>query len=106
MTVPFRKDEADDRDLTTAGLAGAKNTVDVSRNEVEAGRLKPVRSERSAGDFPANQQRGIPAAPDPTPLFPDDQLQDLQARWSDIHRATRCSRTRRQSGCFDHAATC
>lgn len=84
MTVPFRKDEADDRELTTADLAGAKNTVDVSRNEVEAGRLKPVRSERSAGDFPANQQSGIPAAPDPTPLFPDGQLQDLQARWSDI----------------------
>jgi hypothetical protein len=74
MTVPFRKDEADDRELTTADLAGAKNTVDVSRNEVEAGRLKPVRSERSAGDFPANQQSGIPAPPGPTPLFPDDQL--------------------------------
>ena len=43
-----------------------------------------MRSERSAGDFPSNQQSGIPAAPGPTPLFPDDQLQDLQARWSDI----------------------
>jgi hypothetical protein len=55
----YGKDEADDQKLTTVDLAGAKNTVDVSQTEVEAGRLKPVRSARSAGDFPANQQRGI-----------------------------------------------
>lgn len=82
--MPFRKDEANARQLSTADLASAKNTVDVSETELEEGRLKPVRSERSAGDSAASQPRNIPTTADAAPLFPDDQLQDLQARWSEI----------------------
>ena len=55
---------------------------DVAQADVEAGRAKPVRSERNA-DLQAEPRPGSAAA-DSTPLFPDDQLKDLQARWDDI----------------------
>jgi hypothetical protein len=84
MTVPFRKDEADAQELTTADLAGAKNTSEISQTELEGGRMKPVRSERSASDLSASQQRSDSTNGDATPLFPNNQLQDLQARWNDI----------------------
>ncbi len=83
MTVPFRKDQADAEELTTADLAGAKYTTEISQTELEGGRMKPVRSERSTSDLAATQ-KSAPATGEVTPLFPDDQLQDLQARWNDI----------------------
>jgi hypothetical protein len=81
MTTPLRKDQAEEEQLTTADLAGTRNANDVSQADVEAGRAKPVRSERA--DLQSGQPRGTSAS-DNTPLFPDDQLKDLQARWDDI----------------------
>lgn len=82
MTMPLRKDQAEAEQLTTADLAGTRNANDVAQTDVEAGRPKPVRSERNA-DLQAEPRPGSAAA-DSTPLFPDDQLKDLQARWDDI----------------------
>jgi hypothetical protein len=82
MTMPLRKDQAEAEQLTTADLAGTRNANDVAQADVEAGRAKPVRSERNA-DLQAESRPGSAAA-DSTPLFPDDQLKDLQARWDDI----------------------
>jgi len=84
MTFPLRKD--DPERLTTADLAKANRLTDASQSEIEEGRAKPVPSDET-------RQRSAPAevsaidAPTPaeaTPLFPDDQLRDLQARWDDI----------------------
>jgi hypothetical protein len=80
--MPLRKDQAETEQLTTADLAGTRNANDVAQADVEAGRAKPVRSERNA-DLQAEPRPGSAAA-DSTPLFPDDQLKDLQARWDDI----------------------
>jgi hypothetical protein len=80
--MPLRKDQAETEQLTTADLAGTRNANDVAQADVEAGRAKPVRSERNA-DLQAESRPGSAAA-DSTPLFPDDQLKDLQARWDDI----------------------
>ena len=82
MTMPLRKDQAEAEQLTTADLAGTRNANDVAQGDVEAGRAKPVRSERNA-DLQAEPRPGSAAA-DSTPLFPDDQLKDLQTRWDDI----------------------
>lgn len=82
MTMPLRKDQAEAEQLTTADLAGTRNANDVAQADVEAGRAKPVRSERNA-DLQAESRPGSAAA-DSTPLFPDDQLKDLQTRWDDI----------------------
>jgi hypothetical protein len=85
MTVPFRKDEAYTREMTTVDLEAARSTGEVSRiEEVDTGRLKPVRSEPSASDSPANSHRGTPGSAEATALFPEDQLRDFEARWNDI----------------------
>ena len=84
MTMPLRKNEADSEELTTADLAGAKNTAEISPTELNAGRMKPVRSDRSRTEADSNEDRANREAVEATPLFPDDQLQDLQARWNDI----------------------
>jgi hypothetical protein len=85
MTVPFRKDEADTREMTTVDLEAARSTGEVPRiEEVDTGRLKPVRSERSASDSPANSHRGASGSAEATALFPEDQLHDFEARWNDI----------------------
>jgi hypothetical protein len=80
--MPLRKDQAEAEQLTTADLAGTRNANDVAQADVEAGRAKPVRSERNA-DPQAESRPGSTAA-DTTPLFPDHQLKELQARWDDI----------------------
>ena len=82
MTMPLRKDQPEAEQLTTADLAATRNATDVSQADVEAGRARPVRSERA--DLQADRPRPAPAAADSTPLFPDEQLKDLQARWDDI----------------------
>jgi hypothetical protein len=82
MTMPLRKDQAEAEQLTTADLAGTRTANDVAQADVEAGRAKPMRSERNA-DLQAEPRPGSAPA-DSTPLFPDDQLKDLQARWDDI----------------------
>src|ERR1700741_1094293 len=82
MTTPLRKDQAEAEHLTTADLAGTRNANAVSKADVDAGRFKPVRSERA--DLHSGQPRATSTSAVNTPLFPDDQLKDLQARWDDI----------------------
>lgn len=82
MTTPLRKNQTESEQLTTADLAGTRNANDFSQADVEGGRAKPVRSERA--DLQSGHPGGTSTAPDSTPLFPDDQLKDLQARWDDI----------------------
>jgi len=84
MTMPLRKNEADSPELTTADLAGAKNSAEISQTEVDAGRMKPVRSDRSRIETDINEEQGTRGVTETTALFPDDQLRDLQARWNDI----------------------
>ncbi len=85
MTLPLRKDQSNEEELTTADLAGAKSTSEASQQELESGRMKPVRAERSATEAtPINQRRGVSPAGETTPLFPDDQLRQLQTRWDEI----------------------
>lgn len=84
MTMPLRKNEADSPELTTADLAGAKNSAEISQTEVDAGRMKPVRSDRSRTETDVNEEQGTRGVTETTALFPDDQLRDLQARWNDI----------------------
>lgn len=85
MTVPLRKDQSNAQELTTADLAGAKNTAEASREEVESERMKPARADKSATQAtPIDQRRSISPAADTTPLFPDEQLRELQARWDEV----------------------
>ena len=71
MAVPLRKDVEQEKDLTTADLAnGGKGTEPVGP--------KPVISERST----AGQERGANAAG--TPLFPNNELDNLRTRWKEI----------------------
>ena len=84
MTMPLRKNDADPQELTTADLAGTRNTAEVSQMEVEAGRTKPVRSDRSGAETNLDEERNHRDAAETIALFPDDQLRDLQARWNDI----------------------
>jgi hypothetical protein len=81
MTVPLRKDSPEIEDLTTADLARANTRADLSTTERADGRSKPVVSDRST-DISA--RRDGPAVVEATPLFPDDQLQDLKSRWDQI----------------------
>jgi hypothetical protein len=86
MTVPYRKDDADTEELTTADLARRNRVVEVSPTEaIEEGRAKPARSEHTVVTNPpgATDSRPIPIA-EASPLFPDDQLQDLKAHWDKI----------------------
>src|SRR5262249_36066999 len=63
---------------------------DTSPAEVDAGRMKPVRSDRSRTGTEVDENREIDETrsdqewAETTPLFPNDQLQDLQNRWNDI----------------------
>ena len=102
MSFPLRKD--DPERLTTADLAKANRPVETPQQEIEEGRPKPALSEegharpalseedrRNTGtaevatiDASPVAKRTPPTPAEATPLFPDDQLRELQARWDDI----------------------
>jgi len=84
MTMPLRKDDAERQELTTADLAGTKNTPASPESDVDAGRVKPVRSDRPGPEPVSSQPRTSSASSETTQLFPDDQLRDLQTQWDDI----------------------
>ena len=89
MTLPLRKaDETEE--LTTAELAHSANRADQTnervedREEIENATVKiPVRSERSVADISERQAKG-PVPAEASPLFPEDQLRELQSKWNDI----------------------
>lgn len=89
MTLPLRKAD-DTEELTTADLAQSANRAEPpneaveNREEIENTPVRvPVRSERSVADI-SERQAKAPAPAEATPLFPEDQLQELQSRWHDI----------------------
>jgi hypothetical protein len=93
MTLPLRKDEPETGALTTADLAKTPGRADDSEAEVVPERMKPVRSDRFGNDTSnlrqsneavMNRQTSGPTSADATPLFPEDELRDLQGQWNDI----------------------
>lgn len=97
MTFPLRKDDPSSENLTTADLAKANRATETS-NEAAENRPKPVRAEVATienrptatpsavapANNPTTQRRNAPVPAEATPLFPDDQLKDMQGRWDDI----------------------
>jgi len=87
MTLPLRKTD-DTEELTTADLARSANRTDQPpetefQGEAENAPKMPARSDRSVTDI--SERTAKPSAPaDATPLFPEDQLRDLQSRWDNI----------------------
>ena len=89
MTLPLRKPD-ETEELTTTDLAHSANRADEmhealeDRAESENSPTKiPVRSERSVTDI-SERQAKAPMPAEATPLFPEDQLRELQSRWNDI----------------------
>ena len=96
MSVPLRKDEFDTEELTTADLAQGKRpaasqdqpTTELAKEE----RGRPVLAERPSG---TNTQTGASDArttasgnsPNTTPLFPNNELEELRNRWSAVQTA-------------------
>jgi hypothetical protein len=92
MTLPLRKDDVENRELTTADLARTKDRGEDPISEVEPERMKPVRSDRFGSDTSnlrqgnevMNRQGAASTSPEATPLFPEEELGDLQGQWNDI----------------------
>jgi hypothetical protein len=84
------KDDTDPEELTTADLAKVQTGVSNGEQaEIEAGRMRPVRSDRAAWDrFVSDRagevERNDDSSADVALLFPGPQLQQLQAQWNDI----------------------
>jgi len=95
MSVPMRKEEPElEETLTTADLAAGKRpAASHSTNEdwpkpVLAGRASGEISQQNAesisSEVPSNSGRDTVAA---TPLFPNNELEELRNRWSEIQTA-------------------
>ncbi len=87
MTLPLRKTD-DTEELTTADLARSATRTDQPpetefQDEAENAAKMPARSDRSVTDI-SERTAKPPATADATPLFPEDQLRDLQSRWNNI----------------------
>src|SRR5437660_11077921 len=79
MATPLRKDQPRD-ELTTADLAQGR-----AQNRPEPGDPKPVASERVSAD--ASKVQSIRDEHDSTPLFPNNELDNLRNRWKEIQTA-------------------
>jgi hypothetical protein len=107
MSVPMRKDEPEE-DLTTADLAQSKGPVVVRLETRENQQLAERSSDASVRSTAAsvlsrnvdssaddihnavatpNANTDVRKASDSTPLFPNDELEDLRNRWSDVQAA-------------------
>jgi hypothetical protein len=111
MSVPLRKDEFAEENLTTADLAQSKRPLAVNDREALEDRLNDDRiiDDRTANDGTANDRPGpvlaerppvekISSAPEvnssasPTmaqtaPLFPGGELEELRERWNGVQAA-------------------
>jgi hypothetical protein len=87
MTLPLRKVD-DTEELTTADLAHSANRpeqaerAEEQETESPSSRM-PVRSERAVTDISQKQTRPADEV-EATPLFPDQQLNELKSQWNDI----------------------
>jgi hypothetical protein len=83
MATPLRKDrpqEQQTEDLTTADLAQGR-----TQNRLEPGEPKPMASERVSAD--SNKVQPIREEHDSTPLFPNNELENLRNRWKEVQTA-------------------
>src|SRR2546430_6093402 len=79
MATPLRKDQPRE-ELSTADLAQGR-----PQNRPEPGDAKPVASERVSAD--ASKVQPIRDEHDSTPLFPNNELDNLRNRWKEIQTA-------------------
>jgi hypothetical protein len=79
MATPLRKDQPRE-ELSTANLAQGR-----AQNRPEPGDPKPVASERVSAD--AGKVQPIRDEHDSTPLFPNNELENLRNRWKEIQTA-------------------
>lgn len=92
MATPLRKDrpqEQQTEDLTTADLAQGR-----TQNRPEPGEPKPMASERVSADTNServsadtNKVQPIREEHDSTPLFPNNELENLRNRWKEVQTA-------------------
>ena len=83
MATPLRKDRPQEQpteDLTTADLAQGR-----AQNRPEPGEPKPMASERVSAD--SNKVQLIREEHDSTPLFPNNELENLRNRWKEVQTA-------------------
>jgi len=99
MSVPMRKDEPADlrvEELTTSDLAQSKRPA-ASEDRPKEDRLKPVLADPLPGEPLRSNGSSAPAttssatstsaassASDTTPLFPNNELEELRIRWSEV----------------------
>jgi hypothetical protein len=74
MTNPLRKKEPEE--LTTADIAETRQPA-----EIAEGRPKPVQAVR--GDAQTDYAKKMETL-EATPLFPDNELQDLRSKWDQV----------------------
>jgi len=82
MATPLRKDRPQEQpteDLTTADLAQGR-----TQNRPEPGEPKPMASERVSD---SNKVQPIREEQDSTPLFPNNELENLRNRWKEVQTA-------------------
>jgi hypothetical protein len=83
MATPLRKDRPQEQpteDLTTADLAQGR-----TQNRPEPGEPKPMASERVSAE--SNKVQSIREENDSTPLFPNNELENLRNRWKEVQTA-------------------
>jgi len=79
MNVPMRKSDVEE-DLTTADLAGGKPVATQDR-------AKPILAEARTRDQEQIASSEVATRVDTAPLFPNNELEDLRSRWSDVQGA-------------------
>jgi len=79
MNVPMRKSDVEE-DLTTADLAQGKRVATEDR-------AKSVLAEPRASDQEQIATSDVANKVDTAPLFPNNELEDLRRRWSDVQGA-------------------
>jgi hypothetical protein len=83
MATPLRKDRPQEQpkeDFTTADLAQGR-----TQNRPEPGEPKPMASERVSAD--SNKVQPIREEHDSTPLFPNNEVENLRTRWKEVQTA-------------------
>jgi hypothetical protein len=83
MSAPLQKDKPE-QELSTADLAPGSRP-DEAPADVKEGRPKPVQSERTPGL--AGGMTTASKDQETTPLFPNDELEELRNRWKGIQTA-------------------
>lgn len=81
MSVPLRKDQTEEN-LTTADLAQTRRP-----SPVETMRSKPPMSESEPLERAENADPVVHNPAETTPLFPNDELEDMRNQWNSVQGA-------------------